>query len=120
MKEQHITYPHSSDQLKRDKINVQFLIFEESKNEPFTWKDIKHLDLQDDDEITFEHDPGYYSENESWDPCFRGFVTRTRLENNSEYSKRVKRLDDDAIRRKNQRRENYLKLKKEFENEETE
>lgn len=115
MKEQHITYPHSSDRLKREKINVEFEIYEKTKADPFTWKDIKHLELQDDDKITFEHDPGFYSENESWDPCFRGFVTRTRLETDSEFSKRVEKLDKEASYRKNQRWENYLKLKKEFE-----
>ena len=43
-------------------------IYHDTKERPFTWKDIKHIGFQDDDIIHIGYDEGHVSENNSWDP----------------------------------------------------
>jgi hypothetical protein len=71
------------------------------------WKDLKHSEYQDDDliHIGYDDDDGWFIS-----------VERERLETDEEYNERMeynKRLLEDSKKR---RYENYLKLKKEFEN----
>ena len=47
-------------------------------------------DLQQTDIIEYISDPGYYSENNSWDPFTQIKILRPRLENDEEYEKRHK------------------------------
>ncbi len=69
------------------------------------------------DIIDLVRDEGYYSENNSWDAFSELKVFRERLETDEEFEKRkdfiLKKLDQS----KKDRYEQYLKLKKEFENE---
>ena len=47
---------------------VETTVFDEiSYKNPFKWKDIKHLELQDDDSILMGFDEGFYIENNSLD-----------------------------------------------------
>ncbi len=45
-------------------------IFYDSADFPISWKYIKHLELQDDDEIKAGYMEPFYSENNSWFICF--------------------------------------------------
>lgn len=73
--------------------------------------------LEDDDFVVSAYDEGYYSENNSWDPFYFVKVLRSRLETDEEYEKRLEEGKKMKIELKNRRRETYLKLKEEFENE---
>lgn len=84
-------------------------------NDPIPFSAIT-IDLQPDDIIISGYDEGFYSENESWDPHFYLIVERKRLETDEEYKERTSMdafLKEDLRKR---RYEQYLKLKKEFEN----
>jgi hypothetical protein len=73
------------------------------------WKDLKHSEYQDDDLIHIGYDDNY-------DGGWFVSIERERLETDEEYNERMeynKRLLEDSKKR---RYENYLKLKKEFEN----
>ena len=85
----------------------------------FTWKDIKHLvnELEDDDVIVFQYCEGYYTEDNSSSPYYMGQITRMVLENDEQYKKRLDENKKFLEERKKLRYESYLKLKKEFENE---
>jgi len=80
-----------------------------------TWKDIKHIEFQDDDVIDAGCDDGFYSENESWDPFNYFVVLRYRLETDKEYYERLKEEENDKEELKLRRYQNYIKLKQEFE-----
>ena len=75
------------------------------------------MNLQDDDEIISQWIEPYYSENNSWDGHHETKIVRTRLETDEEEAKRKKYLAKRLEDSKKARYENYLKLKKEFENE---
>jgi hypothetical protein len=82
-------------------------IFRMDKDSPFTWKDIKHIEFQDDDEIGIEEDE---------DGNFYACVFRKELETDEEF---VYRREYDKRTRemlKKHRYQQYLKLKEEFEN----
>jgi hypothetical protein len=87
------------------------------KNTKIVWKDIKHIDFQDSDELVIGYDEGYVSENNSWDAHYYATVTRKREETDEEYNKRIERGKRDNEEMRKRRYENYLKLKKEFEGE---
>jgi len=73
--------------------------------------------VEDDDIISAGFDEGYYSENESWDPHWFIKIERNRLETDEEFEKRKSMENFVREDMKKRRYENYLKLKKEFENE---
>jgi hypothetical protein len=81
-----------------------------------TWKDIKHIEFQDDDLVHIGYDEGHVSENNSWDPHFYVIVERFRDETDEEYAKRLAKDERYKNEMKERRYEQYLKLKKEFEN----
>lgn len=91
-------------------------IFDEiSYVSPFTWKDIKHLDLQDDDIITAQYEDSYYSENESWEAHYSCTISRLIEESDEEFNERILWVKQRQEESRNERYERYLKLKKEFE-----
>jgi hypothetical protein len=102
---------------EKKKIKKEKQIFYEEPKEHPKWKDLKDLVLEDEDLLEIGHDPGYYSENNSWDPHYFIKVIRMVLETDDEYEKRI--LDSKIFKEESRKRryENYLKLKKEFENE---
>lgn len=73
-----------------------------------TFKDLKNLNLQDDDQIICEYDSldGWTIE-----------VTRLVEETDEEESKRIERMKITQKMLKQTRYQNYLKLKEEFDNE---
>lgn len=84
---------------------------------PITWKDIKHFKFEDEDEIRAEYVEPFYSENNSYDEHYIVEVIRKVIETDEEYERRIKSNELFEKRNKELRYENYLKLKKEFENE---
>jgi hypothetical protein len=92
------------------------VIFQDNSQTSFTWKDIKHIDFQDDDEIRSEWVEPYYSENNSWDGHYSITIIRKELETDEEFQKRIDREERDLKRRKEDRYKLYIQLKNEFEN----
>ncbi len=97
-----------------EKIKVEKKIFWEHKNTPFKWKDIKHLELEDEDIINLSYVEPYHSENESYDGHFEGEIIRMVEETDEQFEKRKKREEEDKERARQRRYETYLKFKKEF------
>ena len=98
-----------------NKIKIKKDIEDIQSDNPITWKDIKNLQLEDDDEISIGYEEPYYSENNSWDGFYYCRVERLVEETDEEYEDRMERKrSTDAMLKKN-RYEQYLKLKKEFE-----
>ena len=98
-----------------EKIKIEKQIFCSQKNKPWTWSDIKHLELEDDDVINLSWEEPYYSENESWDGHYTGSIIRMVEETDEQFEKRKKRLEQDKEWYRQRRYESYLKLKEEFE-----
>jgi len=74
-------------------------------------------DLLDTDDISIHTDPGYYSENNSWDSFTELKVFRQREETDEECNKRFLKQAELKAQSRTNRYNNYLQLKKEFENE---
>jgi len=98
-----------------NKIKTEENIFYEHKDKPFTWKDIKHLVLQDDDEIRLEFVEGGRAGDEEWDSHFLGIVMRRVIETDKQFKQRQQQIEDDKRRIKQRRKENYERLRREFE-----
>jgi hypothetical protein len=81
-------------------------IFRIVKDSAFTWKDIKHIEFQDDDEIGIEEDD---------DGSFYACVFRKELETDQEFESRMERNENTREMLKKHRYQQYLKLKEEFE-----
>jgi len=99
------------------KIKKWQTIFYKGMDEYPTWKDIKDIQFEDDDRIRVSYEEPYYSENSSNDGGWIIEVEREMEETDEEYERRMetKRWTGEIL--KKQRYENYLRLKKEFENE---
>lgn len=69
------------------------------------------------DIILSGYDEGHYSENNSWEGHFYFNLIRKRLETDEEFEQSKKDWKNLAENLKERRYKNYLKLKKEFENE---
>jgi hypothetical protein len=82
----------------------------------FKFSDLPN-DLKPDDIIDLIKDEGHYSDNNSWDAFSELVVKRDRLETDEEFEKRKKFIEDKLRESKKARYNEYLKLKKEFENE---
>ena len=96
------------------KIKVKKEIFSDQKNEPFTWKDLKNIPFEDDDEINVSWEEPYYSENNSYDGHYRAEVIRMVEETDEQYEKRKKENELHTHWLKESRYKTYLKLKEEF------
>jgi hypothetical protein len=88
----------------------------EMRGEYADWrmKDIT-IETRQDDIIHIERDPGYYSENNSWDPFSVLVIMREREETDEEFEERKLSSEKRKEDSKKLRYETYLKLKKEFE-----
>ena len=73
------------------------------------------IELKPDDVIHAGHDEGFWSENNSWTAHYYLEVQRDRLETDEEFEKR--RDMDEFLKKDLEKRryETYLRLKKEFE-----
>jgi hypothetical protein len=84
-------------------------IFWMSSDNQIRWKDIKHIDFQDDDIIHCCH-------NED-DDLFYASVSRYELETDEQFEERKKTYEKMREISKEKRYQQYLKLKEEFKNE---
>ncbi len=99
------------------KKQIEEEIFHKQFDAPITWNDIKYFEFQDNDILDIGYKEGFYSENNSWDGGHIAVITRTRLETDNEYNKRLLQEEQNKKHYKEQRYKNYLKLKQEFEHE---
>lgn len=83
-------------------------IFWLHKETEIRWKDIKHIEFQDDDIIRC------YDDN---DDSFYANVLRQQLETDEEFEERKRVLEKIRETSKERRHQQYLKLKEEFGNE---
>lgn len=102
------------DKSSPNKIKIQKQIYFHRKDSQLKWKDIKHLQLEDDDIIRAS-----WVEDDNFDyhGYWHGEITRMVEETDVEFEKRIEHNKRIAKDMKQRRYENYLKLKKEFENE---
>jgi hypothetical protein len=100
---------NSPNKIKREK-----QIFHHGKNRQMQWKDIKHLELEDDDVI---HSCWVDDENFDYNGYWHGEITRMVEETDEQFEMRIESNKKSEIEMKNRRRESYLRLKKEFETE---
>ena len=98
------------------KIITEKIYHDKSFQNPFNYKKIKDLNLQDDDIVYHHYEESYFSENESWDAGYILEVVRSREETDEEYNDRIERINSISELNKKNRFEKYLELKKEFEN----
>jgi hypothetical protein len=103
------------DYMSKEKTLIKKCLFWKLFDNQPTWKDIKHLDLQDDDEIICSYEE--HSENDE-DSYWFISVVRWNEETDEEFKKRLEELEDNKKRLKKMRYQSYLKLKEEFENNE--
>jgi hypothetical protein len=97
------------------KIKLKKEILDIRSDKPFTWKEIKDFQFEDDDIIDIGYEEPYYSENNSWDGFYYCCVERLVEETDKEYEDRMEtKRSTDSLLKKN-RYQNYLKLKEEFE-----
>lgn len=97
------------------KQQVKSIVFHKELDSRPTWKDIKHIDFQDEDEISCEFVEPYVSENNSWDSYFIIEISRMVEETDEQEQKRIRKNQEVMSRLEENRRSLYLKLKKEFE-----
>jgi hypothetical protein len=81
------------------------------KGHALKWRDIKHLELKDDIHAAWVDD-----DNFDYQGYWLGNITRMVEESDEQYEKRIQRAKISVAELKKRRYENYLKLKKEFEN----
>ena len=82
---------------------------------PFQWKDIKHIDFEDEDKIRIEFNEGWHDENNGMDAHFVCSVIRMVEETDEEFAERQRQLKRDEDWARDRRYQSYLNLKKEFE-----
>jgi len=104
-----------SNHYSKDRIKLEKNILHIRQRGDIKWKDIKHIEFEDEDEISIGYDEGYYSENNSWDPHHYAIINRMVDETDEQWRKRLERNEKEAKRLKDRRYQTYLSLKKEFE-----
>lgn len=88
----------------------------------YTWGEVKealakaNIELLDTDELRIHYEDGWQEGDSARDNMYAISVHRYIEETDEEFERRVKRAEENKERNKKQRYENYLKLKKEFEN----
>ena len=116
MKKAHgYLFEHEVDESKQKK-TIHETIF--SKQYDGEDRDIPFGDLppylEPTDIIIYESDPGYHSDNNSWDPFTRIVIQRPRLETDEEQAERLENSRLYLEKRRDDRYSTYLKLKEEF------
>ena len=99
-----LRYKNSASQ---DKTTYEKDIFWGSFANMPTWKHIKHIEFQDDDMIQMNYDDR--------DDCYCVSVVRWIEETDEEWQERLADMKESEDRVKENRRQRYLRLKKEFE-----
>lgn len=98
-----------------EKTLVKKEVFWEKRDNQPTWKDIKHIEFQDDDKIVIAYeDYDDDSNSDGWIISVERWVEETE----EQFKKRLIDIEAEKKRMKNMRYKSYLKLKAEFENDE--
>lgn len=100
------------DQKSPNKIKREKLVYFHPTNSQLRWKDIKHLELKDDDLILSTWEDGYEAGEEGH---WHAEITRMVEETDEQFNNRQADLAIQAKWAKEQRLKTYLKLKEEFE-----
>ena len=95
-----------------EKIKIRKKIFAKNCNNYITWKDLKHIEFQDDDIIDIE----YVESSDGTDGYLYVEVFQMIVETDEEFQKRIESTESAQKLLKKNRYERYLELKKEFEN----
>lgn len=103
--------------MNTEKKIIQTTVFEKiSYKQPIKFGEI-NVELQPDDVILQNYEEEYHGSDHGHDAHWSMTVYRDRLETDEEFEKRKKDGEELQATLKERRREQYLKLKKEFENE---
>lgn len=105
-----MTYKRYLDSTSKEKTTYEHELICIFTNEIPTWKDVKHIEFEDDDILQMswdEGDDGY---------CIR--VTRWVKETDEEWQERLEDMKESENKAKERRHQSYLRLKAEFENDE--
>ena len=97
------------------KLKIKTTIFTKNVNHPITWKDLKHIQFQDDDIINVEYIEPECTNNCEHDGYFDVEISRMVEETDDQYNKRMIEITESKELLKKNRYERYLELKKEFE-----
>lgn len=95
---------------EKHKVKIETEIFEKYSSDPITWKDIKHIQFEDDDRFNIGYNIDDHGE-------YYAFITRYVEETDEEFQERMETLRKVEEFSKEQRYNTYIKLKKEFEDE---
>ena len=102
------------DYKSKEKTLIKQDVFWEQLQTRPTWKNIKHLDLQDDDEIIISYEEYMDGDGDYYYISIERWVEET----DEEFEKRLKFHEEKKEVMKKMRYESYIKLKAEFENNE--
>jgi hypothetical protein len=101
------------DKKSPKKIKKEKQIFVGHNDKQMRWADIKHLELEDDDVI---YSGWVDDDNFDYHGCWHCQITRMVEETDEQFEKRIAENKRNVEVMKQRRYENYLNLKKEFEN----
>jgi len=101
------------DKKSPQKIKVDKEIFRGKNDRNLTWKDIKHLELEDDDVI---HSCWVDDGNFDYQGYWNNIIIRKVEETDEQFEKRIASNKRGLEEMKKRRYESYLRLKEEFEN----
>lgn len=100
--------------IEHKKIITDTIFHKISYKKPITFGEID-VELQPEDEITQHWEEPFDGSVEAWDGHWSMTITRDRLETDEEFEIRMANIKMEKERMKKRRYENYLNLKKEFE-----
>jgi len=100
-----------------EKILKPKIIFSDAQDDQIKWKDIKHIEFEDDDIIVCCYIEPFITSNEQYPEHYTIRITRMVEETNDEYEARINALKEHKETAKKLRYNTYLKLKDEFKNE---
>ena len=99
----------------KEKQKVETLIFRKDSRERILWKDIKHINFQDNDVIDIEYVDPICTTDHECDGYFCVEIIRLVEETDEEYNLRMDIMCSRLENSKKVRYAQYLKLKEEFE-----
>ena len=100
-----------------EKILKEKIIFSDVQDDQIKWKDIKHIEFEDDDIIVCYYVEPFITTNEQCPEHYAIHITRMVEETDDQYESRMNTLKEYRETTKKLRYNTYLKLKEEFGNE---
>ena len=100
-----------------EKILKEKIIFSDVQDDQIKWKDIKHIEFEDDDIIVCCYVEPFITSNEQCPEHYAIYITRMVEETDDQYEARMNTLKEYKETVKKLRYNTYLKLKDEFKNE---